>query len=92
MNPQITLTQIGTGNLMACGARDFVADTKNNTLMFRVGSKRGVTAKVIVTLSPSDTYTVRYVETRKYEIIRDEAVDGVCCDNLGEVVRKMGDR
>lgn len=84
--------QIGIGNLVACGARDFMLDLENNAVMFRVGSKCGVTAKIIVALDASDTYTVRYIEFRKYELVKDELVEGVYADTIGEVVRNMGDR
>jgi len=62
VNANELMRQIGTGNLMACGARDFVVDEQQ--LMFRVGSSRKL-AKVIVTLTPDDEYTVRYVEMSK---------------------------
>ena len=91
MDANITLQQIGTGNLMACGARDFVKS--NDELMFRVGSGRKL-AKIVITLDPSDTYTVRYVEVSRkdFRITKEEVVSDVFCDMLGEVVRKLGDR
>jgi hypothetical protein len=83
---------IGIMNFMACGARDFVR-TSDGSMMFRVGSGRKL-AKVIVSITPADTYTVRYVEMKRKtgEIVIDETCEGVYCDNLGAVVRKMGDR
>lgn len=91
MNANVTLQQIGTGNLMACGARDFVQDGAQ--LIFRVGTGRKL-AKVVVTLDPCDTYTVRYLEMNRktFAFTVDESVEGVYCDNLGETVRRMGDR
>ncbi|TAL42451.1 MAG: hypothetical protein EPN91_08710 [Salinibacterium sp.] len=90
MDAQTLLKQIGKGNLMAVGARDFVRDGRQ--LMFRVGSSRKL-AKVIVTLTPADEFTVRYVEMSRtdYSILVDETRDAFC-DNVGEVVREMGDR
>lgn len=84
--------QIGPLNLAAVGARDFVRDT--DCLMMRVGSKRGRVEKLIVTLDPSDTYSVRYVamRTRDFEMLVDESESGVYAERLGEVVRRMGDR
>lgn len=90
MNAQVLLAQIGTGVLMSVGARDFVRD--GTQVLFRVGPSRKL-AKVIVTLTPADEYTVRYVEMnrRTYEVIVDETRDATC-DNVGAVVRAMGDR
>lgn len=92
MDHDTTRRQIGVMNLMACGARDFV--TGPDSLAFRAGSKRGIVAKVIVTLDPDDTYTVRYVamKARTYEIVTDESVSMVYADSLGATVRQMGDR
>lgn len=90
MDANTLLTQIGAGNLMACGARDIVVDGQQ--LMFRVGPSRKL-AKVIITLTPADEYTVRYVEMNRktYEVTVDETRDAFC-DNVGAVVREMGDR
>lgn len=90
MDPNVTKQQIGIGNLMACGAREFSFDS--SSLMFRVGSRRGVTAKMIVTLDPTDTYSVTYVEIRKFKVTKKETISDIYCDHLGEVVRSMGDR
>jgi hypothetical protein len=91
MDARVTMQQIGTGNLMACGARDFSFD--GSKLMFRVGSSRRL-AKVIVTLDVDDTYSVRYCEMalRTYAVLKNEVTDGVYADNLAAVVRRMGDR
>ena len=90
MNAQTLLAQIGKGNLMAVGARDFVTD--GNQLLFRVGSSRRL-SKIVVTLTPADEYTVRYVEMSKedYTVTVDETEDAFC-DNVGAVVRRLGDR
>lgn len=92
MDHNLTRKQIGAMNLISCGARDFVEAP--DSLMFRGGPKRGIVAKIIVTLMPDDTYTVRYVEMRAttYQIVRDESEEMVHADNLGATVRKMGDR
>lgn len=92
MHHATTQQQIGIGNLMACGAREFVGGP--TSLVFRVGSKRSLVEKVIVTLDPSDTYSVRYVamRPRTFEVLTDETRADVYADQLGAVVRKMGDR
>jgi hypothetical protein len=89
MDINVLKNQIGIGNLMAVGAREFVRD--ENSLMFRVS--RGM-QKLIVTLEPDDTYSVRYVKmkARTYEVVADETVAGVYADNIGAVVRRLGDR
>jgi hypothetical protein len=75
--------QIGTMNLMACGAREFSYDS-DGTLKFKVGGRmRWVT----VALDPSDTYTVKLVRvTRNYDLVTVEEHSGVYCDQLGETV------
>ena len=90
MNAQTLLAQIGKGNLMAVGARDFVTD--GNQLLFRVGSSRRL-SKIVVTLTPADEYTVRYVEMNRLtgETTVDKMEDANC-DNVGAVVRRLGDR
>lgn len=92
MDHNTTLRQIGALNLAACGARDFAGDS--DSLMFRVGSKPKILEKIIVKLNPSDTYSVRYVAMRKgsYEVFAEEKIEMVYADQLGGIVRKMGDR
>lgn len=91
MNHDDTIRQIGPMNLLSCGARNFVADT--DSLMFQVGSKPRILEKLIVTLV-GDIYTVRYVAMSKkdYAMIADDEIEMVHADELGKVVRKMGDR
>jgi hypothetical protein len=90
MNPQTLMNQIGSGNLMGCGARDFV--TGENELSFRVGSSRKL-SKIIISLDYSDTYVVRYVEMKNktYEVVKDEVRTDVHVEEIGRVVREMGD-
>lgn len=94
MDFDVVRQQIGVMNLMAVGARTFVGDSGARSLMFQVGAKRNVLEKVIVTLEPSDLYSVRYVAMRKrsYEVIADEEASFVHAESLGATVRKMGDR
>lgn len=94
MDPQTLMTQIGPLNLAAVGARTFVHDAKAKSLMFEVGAKRGQLRKVIVTLENDDTYSVRYVVMGRkcYSIITDDRATGITSDNIGRVVREMGDQ
>lgn len=85
--------QIGPSVLLSCGARNFT--TGPDQLLFQVGSKPRILEKVIVTyLSEFDTYTVRYVAMKKsdYQTIADESVPMVHADQLGKIVRELGDR
>lgn len=90
MNANELMQQIGSGNLMAVGARDFVKD--ESSLMFRVGSPSKL-SKVIITLEADDTYSVRVCVMNKktYEVVLDETVDQVYAERVGAVVREMGD-
>jgi len=94
MDFELVQKQIGMMNLMAVGARTFVSDSEARSLMFQVGSKRGLLEKVIVTLEPSDLYSVRYVAMRKkdYSVTAEETVDFVHAEALGSTVRKLCDR
>lgn len=59
MNFETLKAQIGIGNLLAVGARDFAIDGAHVT--FRVGSKRTLHESLTVSLMPDDTYDVAYV-------------------------------
>lgn len=72
---------------MAVGAREIMRDGKDAIIM-RVGHGRKH-AKIVIKLDPSDTYSVRYVEIKGGQIVKDETVEMVYCDNLGDVVRGM---
>jgi len=91
MDSNVTLRQIGPENLLAVGARDFIADGQQ--LIFRVGNGRRL-AKMVVTLDGSDTYTVRYVEMdrKTYRFVKNEQREGVFCEDIGATVRDMGGR
>lgn len=88
----ITIAQIGRGNLLACGAREFVRDNPTGLLMFRVGPERAK-RKVIVRLLPSDTYAVErgHIDRKTYDYVVDEQELDVYADQLGETVRRLGD-
>jgi len=91
MNFEILKSQIGIGNLMAVGAREFQRD-ESHTIMFKVGNKPYT--KLIIKLEADDTYSVRYyrMSPKTYKALVDEKVEGVYAENIGAVVRKMGDR
>jgi hypothetical protein len=88
----VTLSQIGQGNLMGCGARDFVRDDPNGMIKFRVGPERAW-RRVTVKLMGNDTYTVEvgHTDRRTFEYVADAQEGGIYCDQLGETVRRLGD-
>lgn len=90
---RVTIAQIGRGVLMSCGARDFVRDDANGTLMFRVGPGRKV-SKVIVSLMADDTYRVEYgfMNRRTLAWITVDVETGIYADQLAATVRRLGDR
>ncbi|MFA6299178.1 MAG: hypothetical protein WC642_08430 [Nocardioides sp.] len=92
MNAHETIRQIGAMNLAAIGARNFVAG--ESTLHFNV--LRGSSTKVVVTLDPTDTYTVELVDIGNrrngYAMKTLETVAFVYCDQIGDVVRSMCNR
>lgn len=92
MDHETAIRQIGAMNLMACGARHFVGD--DDSLMFQVGSKRGILEKLIIKLI-GDLYSVRYVAMNKRDaccVIAEEEINMVHADQLGKIVRELGDR
>jgi len=88
-----TMQQIGSGNLMACGARHFVHDNPNGLLMFRVGAERSL-RKVMVRLMPNDTYSVEVGKTNRktMEYVVEDQEHGIYADQVGASVRRLGDR
>ncbi|KKN10597.1 hypothetical protein LCGC14_1035090 [marine sediment metagenome] len=87
------LAQIGRGVLMSIGARDFVTcDDQRGQIIMRVGAGRKL-EKVTVTLTDADDYTVRYAaySLRGYKPLGSAIATGVYCDQLGDMVLKMGE-
>lgn len=87
---QLTKQQIGIGNLMAVGARDYFTDGPAK-FGFKVGSARGSTKAITITLEASDTYTVKFtaMSNRTYRITETEEVSDVYADQLGQIVYSM---
>jgi hypothetical protein len=83
--------QIGAGNLMAVGGRDYLYSDKDGArfLQFTVG--RSYLTKIKVTLTPADTYTVEKIKLNRKSLdfkISEKAED-VHADQLGNVVYHM---
>lgn len=77
---------------MAVGARDFFTDGPNS-YGFRVGSRKGWREAITITLDKgTDTYTVRYVRMRNRDLdIRTEEIQDVHAEQVGAIVRELGD-
>lgn len=92
LDHESALRQIGTGNLLAIGARDMTQT--DTSLTMRVGSKRTRIETLVITLDPSDTYSVRrvVVSRRTYSVVEDVTESGVTVESLGATVRRLGDR
>lgn len=92
INHDAALSQIGTGNLMAIGAREMTY--ADESLIMRVGSKRTRLERLIITLDDSDTYSIRRVVVSRttHSVTEDVTESGVYAEDLGKTVRRMGDR
>lgn len=90
IDPNAVKAQIGIGNLMAVGAREWRFEGES-ALTFRVGSGRGHIKMIIVRLDPDDTYTVRYTETsaRTYALVNSREISDVYAEQLGQIVYSM---
>jgi hypothetical protein len=89
--------QIGPDTLAAMGARDFVYDagrtggSEGPSLAFTVG--RAPLKKIVVTLTSSDLYDVRFVAyTRGYDIREDKTVSGLQAEQLSDTVYRLVNR
>ena len=103
---QVTRQQIGAGVLMSCAARDFMRDDDNGLLMMRVGPGGSRNGKVLVRLTPADTYSVEYgYADMRASLLRSDAgraqwgvwqtvevEHDVHAESLATVVRRLGDR
>lgn len=99
---RVTASHIGSWILASCGARDLVKDDPNGLLMFRVGPNGKRVCKVLVRLMPNDTYAVEYGFTDlrpsrlsdptwgEWQMV--EQARDVYAEQLGETVRRLGDR
>ena len=78
--------QIGRQALLMLGATCFVGDAKS--LRFRIkGSKVG--QLIIITLDPSDTYTVEVVKIRGLDYKVAASREGVYFDGLNQTIEAL---
>jgi hypothetical protein len=88
---QVIWQQISVGTKMACGAREARVDVDGTRpyLYFRVTIRSGVRHTIQVWLEPSDTYTVKLLAMRGFDIKTEEEAEDIYCDNLSEVIYRM---
>jgi hypothetical protein len=83
------LQQMGGQRLIAMtGAHSFVSD--GDSLIFKVparSTKNGISC-VKVTLDPSDTYTMRFLTMKNYQVQTVAERSDVYCDQLQEVFQE----
>jgi len=83
--------QISKATKMAVGARDVVVDDKKGYLHFRVTKKHGDFRKIIVQLTPMDTYDVKLVKIKRgtYETITEHEASDIYAESLSEIIYDM---
>ena len=86
---QTILNQLGgTGRLtMMCGCKDYAAGDKS--VSFRIGSNGNKVTRCLVTLDPSDTYTVKFYKGRGVNMKECYAMSDVYNDNLRSVFEQQ---
>lgn len=74
------LAQLGGNRFLAMtGAKSLAGG--QNSLSFRIPQARGIRA-VVVTLDPSDTYTVKFYGMKKFDVQLKHEQSMVYCDQL----------
>jgi len=88
---RIIWSQISMATKMAVGARNVVVDDETGYLHFRVTKKQGDFRKIIVQLTPMDTYDVKLVSInrRTYEPITEYEVEGIYAEDLSSTIYDM---
>ena len=88
---RIIWSQISMATKMAVGARDVVVDDTKGYLHFRVTKKHGDFRKIIVQLTPMDTYDVKLVKIKRgtYETITEHEVTDIYAESLSEIIYDM---
>ena len=76
---------------MAVGARDVVVDDETGYLHFRVTKKHGDFRKIIVQLTPMDSYDVKLVSINRktFEPITEYDVEGIYAEDLSSTIYDM---
>ena len=86
--------QIGSNTLLCIGAREFIADNPDHaivSLRFRITISSNVRHYVSISLDYGDTYTVELGRwSNKLGMVREMHATDVYCDQLAELVYRMG--
>ncbi len=82
----IILQQLG-GNkfIMMTGAKQFVRDDKNMTIMFKIGRNAKSVNYVKIRLNSMDTYDMSFNRIRKFEVKEISHANGIYNDQLQDV-------
>ena len=83
--------QISMATKMAVGAREVAVDDKKGYLHFRVTKKHGDFRKIVVQLTPMDTYDVKLVKMKRgtYEPITEYEATDIYAESLSEIIYDM---
>lgn len=85
MVAQTILNQLGgVGRLaMMCGCKDFVSSP--SSVSFKVGTNAKKVSAMIITLDPSDTYTVAFFKGRGINMTKAEELSDVYAEDLKRI-------
>ena len=88
---RIIWSQISMATKMAVGARDVVVDDETGYLHFRITKKRGDFRKIIVQLTPMDSYDVKLVNINRktFDTITEHDVQGIYAEDLSSTIYDM---
>jgi hypothetical protein len=87
-NEDELINQIGHMNVLAISGGRVIVVKNNNGETIEVELKCGAGYRVSIALGWDDTYTVTRQYVRKGTVFNKGTVEGVYCDNIGEVAYK----
>jgi hypothetical protein len=87
-NEDELISQIGHMNVLAISGGRVIVVKNNNGETIEVELKCGAGYRVSIALGWDDTYTVTRQYVRKGTVFNKGTVEGVYCDNIGEVAYK----
>jgi hypothetical protein len=87
-NEDELISQIGHMNILAISGGRVIVVKNNNGETIEVELKCGAGYRVSIALGWDDTYTVTRQYVRKGTVFNKGTVEGVYCDNIGEVAYK----
>ena len=87
-NEDELISQIGHMNILAISGGRVIVVKNNDGETIEVELKCGAGYRVSIALGWDDTYTVTRQYVRKGNVFNKGTVEGVYCDNIGEVAYK----